>query len=126
MATKRTKKAPTRKRTTNGRAKPAPAPAPALTVDKFEVGDQVSISDEDVATLKQTEARIAQAQAQLGTLSEDFERRKAECIQNIVNARSEYGTVIMTIARKYELPVDPGSEQEWKFLPNTNAYERVR
>ena len=91
----------------------------------FEVGDVVELPEEDGSTLGVSAARLSSLITQLGNLTSDYESKKADVMRKITEARNEYHTLVMGIGRKHNVALGPGSAQDWKYIPDRKAFERI-
>lgn len=102
------------------------APATALAkAAVHEVGASVHVSEDDAGALQDASGAIDLAQARLGALIEEFERKKLQLLQQVAQSRQQHHNLVFAIAAKYDIDLGPDSKQSWKYEPKTNVYERT-
>jgi len=93
--------------------------------DDYAVGAEVSVEEGDIDTLTTAEERVTSFHTQLGILADEYETKKFGLLKQLVEARNEYHTVVLTIGRKQKINLGPGSDEDWRFMPDKKIYQRV-
>jgi hypothetical protein len=115
---------------TQGRRKPAtpsPSPSPSTQTPAQEhpIGTEITISDDDRATLSSAADPLQSAMNTHSKLRRQFLQQEQIVLGQITKAEQSYHATLVAVGGKYEVKMGPGSGQNWNYGGDSGVLKRL-
>lgn len=91
-----------------------------------ELGAVVTLSDEEVALVRASEAVVRKLQHQLGMHRMEYLQAEAQAFGTIQKAQQEFRAVVSALAGRHGIEIGAGRSELWDFDTTAMTFTRTR